>query len=209
MAIDWYKERVQKLSDNDLFSLQRNAKFRKDDFVFELCEFEILNRLPKKFFRNGHTKKSENKAVNDLIDLGKELLVFYDLSEKTAKRLSQGTKNFIPHKIWGKSGKPKVGGAQKASKVAFDRYLSYRLKDEVYAILAILYNGEEHTKGTRYQVFGPSRLLKGFIPLNQIRPYLELDEAIGVSAGGLEYETFEEAAEKYKWLIDQVAPKLK
>lgn len=45
MAIDWYKERVQKLSDDDLFSLQRNAKFRKDDFVFELCEFEILNRL--------------------------------------------------------------------------------------------------------------------------------------------------------------------
>ena len=97
---------------------------------------------------------------------------------------------------------------QKAARVAFDRYISYRLKDEVYALLAILFDSKEDNH-VKYQVFGPPRLLENFAPLSDVRPYLLDDEVIGISAGGEEFNNFEEASNRFKWLIDQVAPKLK
>lgn len=219
MTINWTPERVSKLSNSELKSLLKNAIDYGKTTVAEICEAEIKLRQPKPkvkyvkpigaqpIVRTPQSSKLEKDLCGKLLVVWNALTKIYDFDPDRARALSAGTERFVPHKLLDSKGQPKTGGAQQGGRVVFDRYISYRLKSEVYALLGILY--KDDGLKVRYQVFGPSRLLDGFIPLNEIRPYLETDETIGLSAGGLEYETFEEAAEKFKWLIEQVAPKLR
>lgn len=145
--------------------------------------------------------------VELLVDTANRLLTRYDLSTEKARSLSLDSKRFIPHAMLDRKGSAKVGGAQKQGRVVFDRYISYRLRDEVYALLGILMDGEEQI-GVRYQVLGPERLLDNYRPLRDIRPYLMEGESIGIAPGGEEFSTYKDAEARFEWLIDQVAPKL-
>lgn len=136
-----------------------------------------------------------------------KLSLRFDFSAEKARALSVGYKRFIPHKLLDSKGKAKTGGAQKAGRVVFDRYISYRLQDDVFALLGILYT-EEDEVGVRYQVLGPSSILTNFKPLGELRPYLMSGEKIGITPGGEEFSNFEEAANRFTWMIEQVAPKL-
>jgi hypothetical protein len=102
-------------------------------------------------------------------------------------------------------GNAKTGGAQKAGRVVFDRYISYRLRDDNYALVGILLDGDDEA-GVRYQVLGPSTILTNFKPLNELRPYL-IDIKIGIHSGGEEFYSFDAAAARFTWMIEQVAPK--
>ena len=220
MAFLWTVEKIAALSSSELNSLYTNASEAKRAEVVSLCEAELLSRKPIKkpsfnapegfvpVIRTALTKKLELDAVDMIVKLANELKKTYDFDTEKARSLSTDTKRFIPHRFLDAKGSAKVGGAQKQGRVAFDRYVSYRLKDEIYALIAILFDGDDQNL-VRYQVFGPPRLLDNFAPLAEVRPYLMDDEVIGKSSGGEEFNNFAEAANRFKWLIDQVAPKLK
>lgn len=220
MAYVWTPEKVAALSSAELNSFYSNAQKGNWTEILSLCEAELLARKPIKkpsfnapegfvpVIRTALTKKLELDAVDMIVQLANELKKTYDFDTEKARSLSTDAKHFIPHRLLDAKGSAKVGGAQKQGRVAFDRYISYRLKDEVYALIAILFDSDDQ-KSVRYQVFGPPRILDNFAPLAEVRPYLMDDEVIGKSSGGEEFNNFEEAANRFKWLIDQVAPKLK
>ena len=118
--------------------------------------------------------------------------------------LSEGTKGFKAHELLSAKGVSKAGAAQTLGLVAFDRFISYRLKDEAYALLCLLVDSDESTS-VQYQVFGPQRLLDKFVPLQELRPYPMNQVSIGIYTGGEAYTTFNEASERFRWLITQVA----
>lgn len=220
MAIDWNKDRISRLTNIELSNLLVNAKRLNNDQLVADCEAEIIARKPVRkpsfnapegfvpVVRTALSKKLEQDAVEMIVDLANELKKIYDFGTDKARSLSADTKHFMPHRLLDSKGSAKVGGAQKQGRVAFDRYISYRLKDEIYALLAILFDSEDQ-RSVKYQVFGPPRLLENFAPLAEVRPYLMDDEVIGKSSGGEEFDNFKEAADRFRWLIEQVAPKLK
>jgi hypothetical protein len=217
MAIDWTDEKLAALTMRELEQLAVNAEAKGRVDISEACRRVIEARKPKRAIpvglpsdfvpvaRNAVTRKLEREVIELLRQTAQKLLLKYDFDREKARALSEGSTRFMPHSLLDRKGNPKTGGAQKQGRVYFDRYISYRLRDEVYALLAILLEGEA---GVRYQVLGPERLLTNYIPLKDIRPYLLEGESIGVSPGGEEFTNYRDAAERFEWLIEQVAPKL-
>jgi hypothetical protein len=215
----WTKEKLASLSLIDVKNLAENAKSKGNDAVFSLCEEELVNRKPKPktpfgmpegFVRVARTAvgKTLERDVSDLlVAVAKDLASKYDLGPEKARSLSIGTKRFIPHKLLDGKGNAKTGGAQKAGRVVFDRYISYRLRDDNYALVGILLDGDDEA-GVRYQVLGPSSLLSNYRLFKDLRPYLLDGETLGGNLGGEEFDNFEEASARYVWMIDQVAPKV-
>ncbi len=215
----WNDEKVAGLSLQDVKNLLENAKAKSNQEVVSLCETELISRKPKpkpiagmpdgfvRVTRSDRSKIKEADVSHLLVELANKLSLRFDFSTEKARALSVGHKRFIPHKLLDSKGKAKTGGAQKAGRVVFDRYISYRLQNEVFALLGILFN-EEDEMGVRYQVLGPSTILTNFKPLNELRPYLMDGEKIGITPGGEEFSNFEEAATRFTWMIEQVAPKL-
>lgn len=216
----WTPERIAALSTQEVKDLASNASDRGRMDVAEMCQKELVERKPKprpnpkiklpegfsKIVRTAVGKKLESDADELLIALANELLPVYDLSAKRATERSEGAKRFKAHELLSSKGVSKVGAAQTVGLVGFDRFISYRLKDEAYALLCLLTDSNEAT-GIQYQVFGPQRLLDSFVPLEDLRPYPMNQISIGIYTGGEAFATFKEAAERFRWLIDQVAEK--
>jgi hypothetical protein len=219
MAFIWTQEKVSELSLAEIKQLLSNAENRGNEEVCSICRDELEARKPKRSIppglpsdfvratRTAVSKRLELDVVEMLVTTANRLLGKYDVSTEKARSLSLDSKRFIPHALLDRKGSAKVGGAQKQGRVVFDRYISYRLRDEVYALLGILLDGEDQT-GVRYQVMGPERLLENYRPLRELRPYLMDGEPIGISPGGEEFSTYKEAEARFEWLIAQVAPKL-
>ncbi len=215
----WSSEKIAALSLAEVKNLLENANRKGNQEVVSMCEAELISRKPKpkpivgmpdgflRVTRSDRSKIKEADVSHFLVGLANKLSLRFDFSTEKARALSVGHKRFIPHKLLDSKGKAKTGGAQKAGRVVFDRYISYRLQGEVFALLGILFN-EEDEMGVRYQVLGPSTILTNFKPLNDLRPYLMDGEKIGITPGGEEYSNFEEAATRFTWMIEQVAPKL-
>lgn len=220
---NWTPEKIAEFSYSQLVDMKQKAIANDAPDVLAMCEFELSSRPPpeppkpkvKRTFPKA-IKLDRSQAVRDfekvvaaqIETVGKGLLEKYDLSTETARKLSLGARAFKAHRLLSANGKAKVGGAQKAGLVAFDRYASYRLKEEVYALMAFLEPHKE-PEFTRFQVFAPERLVPNFTPISDLRAHLEAGDVIGFSKGGVEFETFEEASEFFKSIIDNVAPKKK
>lgn len=218
MALKWTPEKICQLALEEVKRLSENAKTRGNDEVFALCEAEIQARKPKskasrslpegfvKAARSALAKNLERDAVDSLAQLANRLITNYDLSPEKARVLSEGTKRFIPHRLTDAKGSAKVGGAQKSGLVVFDRYISYRLKDQIFALLALLREGDDVTN-VQYQVVGPKEILTNALHISELRPYLPQGTTIGLAEYAEEFSNFEEAAERFSFLMEQVAPK--
>lgn len=215
----WTAQKVTALSLQDVKNLLENASAKGNQEVISLCEAELISRKPKlkpivgmpdgfvRVSRSDRSKLKEADISHLLVELANKLSLCFDFSAEKARALSVGHKRFIPHKLLDSKGKAKTGGAQKAGRVVFDKYISYRLQDDVFALLGILFN-EEGEAGVRFQVLGPPTILTNFRPINELRPYLLDGEKIGISPGGEEFSNFEEAATRFSWMIEQAVPKL-
>jgi hypothetical protein len=215
----WSSEKIAALSLAEVKNLLENANRKGNQEVVSLCEAELISRKPKpiaafalpegfvKVTRTAVSKMLEKDVCEQLLGFANELLLKYDFSPEKARSLSTDTKRFSPQKLLGAKSKPKTGGFQKSGRVVFDRYISYRLKTDVYALVCLLINGEDET-GVRYLVLGSPSVLPNFKPLQQLRPELMDGEKIGLSAGGEAFDNFKEASARFAWMIDQVAPKL-
>jgi hypothetical protein len=216
--MNWTPGRIGDLTTQEVKNLYENATVRGGVEIAEMCRLELEARKTKskpkfqlpegfsKIARTSISRKLEGEADDLLVALANELLLKYDLTSERATELSEGTKGFISHELLSDKGISKFGRAQTVGMAAFDRFISYRLKDEAYALLCLLTDSNTST-GIQYQVFGPSRLLDRFIPLDELRPYPLNQISIGIYTGGESFDTFQEAANRYRWLIDQVAPK--
>ena len=212
----WTPERIAALTTQEVKDLASNALERGRADVTDLCQRELDSRKPKpspkfqlpegftKVERSARSKRLESDSDDALTACAKELLTIYDLSPSRAKELSEGTKGFKAHELLSAKGVSKAGAAQTTGLVAFDRFISYRLKDEAYALLCLLVDSAESTS-VQYQVFGPQRLLDKFVPLQELRPYPMNLVSIGIYTGGEGFTTFNEASERFRWLISQVA----
>jgi hypothetical protein len=216
MALIWTPEKISQLSLEEVKRLAENAKLRSNEEVVALCQTELQARKPKassslpegfvKAARSAIAKNLERDAVDLLVHLANQLTSRYDLSSEKARVLSEGTKRFIPHRLTDAKGGAKVGGAQKSGLVVFDRYISYRLKDQIYALLALLREGDDVTN-VQYQVVGPMEILTNARHISELRPYLPQGTSIGLTEYAEEFNNFEEAAERFTFLMEQVAPK--
>lgn len=215
----WTTEKIATLSLVDLKSLLVNVTARGNLELTALCEAELLARKPKpksvfalpegfvKVTRTAVSRTLEKDVCELLEGFANELLTTYDFSAEKARSLSTDTKRFAPHNLLAAKGKAKTGGFQKSGRVVFDRYISYRLKNDVYALVCLLIDGDDES-GIRYIVLGSPNVLPNFKPLQELRPELQDGEKIGLSAGGEEFDNFKEASTRFAWMIDQVAPKL-
>lgn len=218
MSTIWNADRVALLSLVDLKQLAANSQDRNNSEVVALCQAEIQARKPKpktslglpdgfvKTARSAIAKRLERDVVDLLVQLAIRLNEKYDLSRERARALSTDTKRFIPHRLTDAKGSAKVGGAQKSGLVVFDRYISYRLGNQIYALLALLQEGDD-VSNVQYQVVGPTSILSNARPISELRPYLPKGATIGLTDFVEEFNNFDEASERFMFLMEQVAPK--
>jgi hypothetical protein len=209
----WPKERVEGLLTSEIQVLLSNAKDRGRQDVIDTCN-EVLStrKTTEKPSRSRSSSANPRRELEQQLDerlvvVQKELEEVYDLSPATASALSIGAKNFKPHKQLSSTGRSKTGAHQtKAARVSLDRYISYRINDSACALACVQL--DEDGRGLEFHVMGPSKHLHSeYKHFRELRPYLNDDEGLGSYEGGEIFQDFEVAANRYKWLIDQVAPK--
>ena len=210
-AIQWDKERIKCLSTDEIKNLLSNASERNCTDIVEICHEviasrKILDRITTKSNRSDGKRAVEHEFDIKLVELQNELNLQYDLTTITAKKLSLGVKGFKAHEQLSSKGRSKTGAHQtKTRQLSIDRYISYRLKESSCALICLQFLDEEQT---RFHVMGPSVFLNdNYKDPHTLRPYLNNNnEKLGSYEGGEEYFNFDEAAERYKYLIQKVAP---
>lgn len=218
MALNWTTEKISQLTLEEVKRLAENAKTRGNDEVFAFCQAEIQARKPKpkatsslpegfeRVARTAIARSLEKDVVELLVQLAHNLETVYDFSTEKARALSEGAKRFQPHRLLNANGSAKVGGAQRAGVVVFDRYISYRIKDNLFALVCLLANGDD-VSSVQYQVVGPQDILTNARHISELRSYLPEGATIGYTQFAEEFDNFEEAAERFTFLMEQVAPK--
>jgi hypothetical protein len=217
----WNKDTVGALTNPELANLLENTRRLGHEYIIQLCEQEFLlrhqskarhdkaQRLRARGSNRSKLKLIEDEYANRLTELAKRLSAQYDFSEARAKQLSTGTLGFRAHSLLSKKGTAKTGGLQKQSKVLFDRYISYRLQNEIYALNVLLKNDEDESM-LKFQVHGPKRLLgKGKIK-NEMRKEFseEIKDDLTLNQVYEEFKNYESAESRFCELIDKVAPKI-
>ena len=210
MKYTWTPERIAALEKGELKNLLQNALERGNLEIATLCESE-LNRRPStgralkgnaSDLRTKETRRMEANAAEMLVSVAADLTKRFDLSPALAKALSEGSKKFRAHSLTDKAGRAKVGGAQRQGKVIFDRYISYRIRDDVCALTVIMFADNVGTP--HYQVVGSERLIKNSTPTRELRPFLAEGELSTLTPVGKEFPSFDESAVYFDELIQRL-----
>jgi hypothetical protein len=210
----WTPEKLKEQALKSLGTILENAERLGYEDVGDMVREEIAARRPARLTATGpratrgaETRQQEKEAAELLFKLHTTLAKTLDLSAQTAERLSGDYRGFRSHSQPTSAGTVKTGGAQVSGKVAFLRYLSYRLKGEIcnFSVLRLSASPDEPL---RYQVLGPSRLLDRSIPITELRSFVSAAGKHELLPGGEEYTDFDEAAARYAWMLEQIAPRL-
>ncbi len=195
MAIGWTKEKISELTLQEVTVLHENAKARNNFEIANWCGEILITKKPARKARiPSKTKALEAECSNRLSEFAKHLSGKYDLSAKTATKKSEGIKGFRSHNLTAKDGQAKLGGDQRTGKVAIDRYISYRVKDEIFSLSAWLENNEA-VENFKWQVRGP------------IGYFLSSGSANGDSSTVEEFIEFNEASQRFEELISKLTAK--
>jgi hypothetical protein len=147
----------------------------------------------------------ETQIARRIADLAHDIAKSFDLSEAAATKLSEGFKGFKAHKALGSDGMAKTGGLKKEGKAQISRLTSYRVKDEIVALEAILLKGA-NPDALRYVVRAPKARMPRGLPIADVMPELAGSDIAKAVAHFIAYEDFDEAANHYRDLIAQLAP---
>lgn len=216
MAIEWTKEKISDLEIDSIQSLKLNVKVKGRFDIAAMCdevlrELEAIRQQSKTTIRKYRKpiKALEAKLCERLVEVAALLLEKYDLSTTTAKRLSAGTNHFQAHKLLSsRANGAKTGAHQtKDKRVAFDRYISYRLGEYAYSLFCIQFD-EDDPASLRFHVLGDPTHLTNFKSIYELRPYLTSADPMGANKGGEEFTNFEEAIARFEWLMSKIAPRL-
>lgn len=205
-------EQLKGWSDEQLKTLLPRARDKGAAEIVALIEAEIADRP---LFNSGKNKARradgsgepslETQIARRIADLAHDIAKSFDLSEATATKLSEGVKGFKAHKALGSDGLAKTGGLKKEGKAQISRLTSYRVREEIVALEAILLKGAP-AEALRYVVRAPkAKMLRG-LPLADAMPELAGTDAAKAVAHFMAFEEFEDAAKSYRELIAQLAP---
>ena len=202
MAINWTKEKINELTAQEITALQENARVRGNGEVVGWCDEVLATKKPIRKTRTSSsstTKTLEAECSHQLSEFAIQLSNKYDLSAETASKKSEGTKGFRPHKLTSKDGQAKLGGQQRTGKVGIDRYISYRVKNDLVSLGAWLIS-KDSPEELVWQVFGPKRFFESFKSVKALYPSLfEVDASHDV--GGEEFVDFQKASERFEDVI--------
>jgi len=213
------KEKLASLTATELENVKINISKSEDLDQIELVDAEILRRIPpakippnappgfEPIVRTALTKKLELDAADMLEKLARDLLKTYDFSSETAQAISKDTKGFIYVSLLNDKNKAKTGGLNMKGFVAFERYISFNLKENMYGLDAVLLKGGNE-RNVKYLVIGPKSILENAKSLADVSDLFELDRDREKVRDCEEYDNFLDASNRFKWLIDQVVPKL-
>jgi len=211
-------EIIAEYSYSAVLDMKQKAIINDHKDVLEWCEFELSKRpVPPPVDPNARkarvsgTRKNgrapsivaaEKELINALEKLASSLLEKYDLSVATARKLSEGFK-YAPHSF---DGKAKVGGAKLLGRVAVNKSLSYRLKEDVFAIAGVI-EYDQPVEDISFMVLAPKEFLSNYVTLRELIPSIKEGDKFGNIFGGQRYSNFDDAAEVYASIIDRIAPK--
>lgn len=208
----WTQDRIVALTNYDLLNLRANAAVRQEhDHAADIiawCDAELLVRkasklAPGRKARPGSERNAEAQADALLSALARGLVAKYDLSAETAKRLSSGIKGFRAHELLSRGGATKVGGLQRSGQLALDRYISYRLRNDIIKMEYILLN-ERPIEDARWLVVAPLTLVPEGAPIVDQVSGLESIKGASVGDFGLVTEDFGYAADRFSELVAKI-----
>jgi hypothetical protein len=210
MTQHWTLDRIHALSKEDLTNLRQNALNRSNIEVAEMCQAELDKRPSRSLglkgnasdLRTAATRIAEKNAAERLRHVAESLTRHYDLGAANAAALSVGVKKFRAHALLDKAGRAKVGGEQRKGRLVFDRYISYRVQNDVCNLSVIM--SPEDGGTIHYQVLGGDAGVDGAVPLTQLRPHLNLEDISALVSVGQEFSTFEEAENFFKTRIEKL-----
>lgn len=216
----WTDEKLDGLKPAELQNLLKNTgnflsagKISKAD-CDELCK-RIEERLisqRKSRLHGSRTPRAATLEKRIAVALGavaEALAKRYDLSPETARKLSAGARNFKPHNLTAKNGEAKTGGAMQEGKLAIDRYISYRVADDIVSLAFILFKDEPEENG-RYFLVGTDAVLADGARLTEA---LAGKAGYGWSAAftqrmnAVSFDSLPEAAAAYEALVAKLAPR--
>jgi hypothetical protein len=208
MPIVWSKDQIEALSTGEILALQENAQERGRLEISSICDQVLSTRSHIR--RSSRTRSASSTKILEA-DCGKQLSEFaiylsskYDLSAKTASMKSLGVKGFKSHQVTAKNGQAKLGGHQRTGRVAFDRYISYRIGNEPVSLTALLIS-KESDDGLVWQVLGHRHHFPNFHSYSQLRPYAT-DSESGLYEGGEEFVDFSSASSLFEQILMRLAP---
>ncbi len=201
MAISWTKEKINELTAQEILALQENARVRGNSEIMNLCAEVLATKKPLRKARTASTTKTlEAECSHQLSEFSSQLSSKYDLSAETAAKKSEGVKGFRPHKLTSKDGQAKLGGQQRTGKVGIDRYISYRVKNDLVSFGAWLIS-KDSPDDLVWQVLGPERFFENFKLIKESYPSL-FDASHEV--GGEEFIDFQKASERFEEVISKL-----
>jgi hypothetical protein len=173
IMVDWSDDRIAALSDQDLKNLLVNAERKSAADVIAQCKAEMEKRdaaKPRKASKpRTELKEFEHDMSAQLAAVGREMAEKYDLSEETAKAKSAGVKGFRSHKLLDAKGYAKLGGHQRDGTVAVDRYISYRLGNDIVT-LGVWLLKDAPIENHEFHVSAPAEMIEGGKSFSEVRP---------------------------------------
>ena len=171
--VDWSDEKLAALADKDLKTLLANAERKSATDLVAKCTAELEKRdaaKPRKAAKpRTELKEFEHAVSGELATVGKAMAEKYDLSEETAKAKSAGIKGFRSHKLLDSHGYAKLGGSQRDGTVAVDRYISYRLGNDIVT-LGVWLPKDAPIDAHEFHVSGPAAMIEGGKSFAEVRP---------------------------------------
>ena len=199
----WDKERVSKLSLDELKKLKTNATEGGRQDILDLIEEELKTRPSP---RARSTKvRAHNIPRSQFETLGQTLLETYDLSEETARKLSEGVKGYRYQSLLGKNGKAKTGGSKLKGAVRLDEYISFRVGNNAVHLGLVQFKDDPEDL-YRYHVYAPKELLNEPLEVGKIRPDWKGFGFI-TETHGQEFSDFQSASELFVSALDTLVPK--
>jgi hypothetical protein len=171
--VDWSDEKLAALADKDLKTLLANAERKAATDLVAKCTAELEKRdaaKPRKGPKpRTELKEFEHNVSGEIAAVGKQMAEKYDLSEETAKAKSAGVKGFRSHKLLDAQGYAKLGGSQRDGTVAVDRYISYRLGNDIVT-LGVWLLKDAPIDAHEFHVSGPAAMIEGGRSFAEVRP---------------------------------------
>jgi hypothetical protein len=173
IMVDWSDEKLAALADKDLKTLLANAERKAATDLVAKCTAELEKRdaaKPRKGPKpRTELKEFEHNVSGEIAAVGKQMAEKYDLSEETAKAKSAGVKGFRSHKLLDAQGYAKLGGSQRDGTVAVDRYISYRLGNDIVT-LGVWLLKDAPIDAHEFHVSGPAAMIEGGKSFAEVRP---------------------------------------
>jgi hypothetical protein len=173
--VDWSDEKLAALADKDLKTLLANAERKSATDLVAKCTTELEKRQAAKPGKatkpRTELKEFEHTIAGEIAAVGKQMAEKYDLSEETAKAKSAGVKGFRSHKLLDAKGYAKLGGSQRDGTVAVDRYISYRLGNDIVT-LGVWLLKDAPIDAHEFHVSGPAAMIEDGKSFSEVRPGL-------------------------------------